>query len=507
MRFARDPGVERVAAGQGHARERPGLVVAGEQPHRIEVGESGFGASLAGARLCPLRRTATAGPATAAAHPSAAAAATASGTAAASRTARTRRRGAHRRIEPGCALPVDGRAQGDELLRVAGGDSRPGDATVGGAEERGGGERTEQQALPPRVCEGCAKSVHVDAQPTHLVPHRLGKRGLLEGKRRGLEHRRGRERVDDSSSRDEPGVESETRTLPFDPAVRADQHRRRAGAEREALRPRVLRVHQRKRRQPEIGSAVERRADAPGDVDAILDAVQGDHDAARIGRVRRDAPDANPVVLGDAVHPDGPARKGAASVFGRIEVPAARDEQGTAGECRGVDCDGGLARGCERARSPARSGVFGAEERALGAGEDPPRIRRIEDRVAEEARAASVARGNHFFRVEEIDLGERPGETAVGGGEYASSRPGGGDQHDARIDGTDEHPLDLHVFVHRGEDSEARVLELERERRCARSCGRRGKRVHAGTAGDCGGCANARQSERKMQTLRPGHMV
>jgi len=218
LRLRRDPGDDRAAAGRGDARERAALVVAGKQPHRIQIGEGDFGASLSRPRLRLPRRTTTAAAATsAAAHPSAAASA-------ASRTARPRRRDAHGRIDPRRPLPIDRCPQPDEPGDVAIRDPRPRDATIGRAEERSGGERAEQEALAARIRERRAHAAHVDAHAARLLPYRLRERGLQARQRRRLEHGRGSERVDDPAPRDEPRIERQSGPLPFDSAVVADQH-------------------------------------------------------------------------------------------------------------------------------------------------------------------------------------------------------------------------------------------------------------------------------------------
>jgi len=234
------------------------------------------------------------------------------------------------------------------------------------------------------------------------------------------------------------------------------------------LRARVLRIHQRERGEPEIGSAVERGADPPRHVDSIVDSVQRDDDPTWIVRIDRDAADANAVVLRHSLHADRVTREAAASVFRRVQGVAAGDEQRTARERGGVDGN------ADRARSPGRAAVLASQESALGAREDAPRIGGIEEHVAEEARPASVARGDHLVVVEEIELRERPAEPAVRSSEDAAPWLDRGDEQDAGIDGAREHALDLDVVVHRGEDAEAGVLELERQRRCAgsrRRCG------------------------------------
>jgi hypothetical protein len=175
--------------------------------------------------------------------------------------------------------------------------------------------------------------------------------------------------------------------------------------------------------------------------------------------------------------------------------PASSDEKRGTGECRGIDLYGGLARCGDRARTPTRAAVLATEQRTLGSREDAPGVRRIEDRVDEEPRTAAVARRDRFFGVEQVEVGERPGESSVAAGKHAAARPDGSDEQHARIDGADEHPLDFDVVVHRGEDPEARVLELEWKRRGARRGRRRGKCVDAGTAGDYRSGAYALQSE------------
>src|SRR5205807_9798850 len=109
--------------------------------------------------------------------------------------------------DPRATLLVDGRTQRDELRCLGREDADPGEAAIGGLEERRVRERSKEQALASWKCEGGADGVDVDAQPAHLVAHRVGESGSFPGERRRLEHRRGGERVNDAWARDEPGIE------------------------------------------------------------------------------------------------------------------------------------------------------------------------------------------------------------------------------------------------------------------------------------------------------------